>query len=29
MGVRGEMFIVGGAAMALAYNTRRAPDEPG
>lgn len=23
-GVRGEMFIVGGAAMALAYNTRRA-----
>lgn len=22
-GVRGEMFIVGGAAMALAYNTRR------
>ena len=23
MGVRGEMFIVGGAAMALAYNTRR------
>lgn len=24
IGVRGEMFIVGGAAMALAYNTRRA-----
>jgi hypothetical protein len=24
LGVRGEMFIVGGAAMALAYNTRRA-----
>jgi hypothetical protein len=24
MGVRGEMFVVGGAAMALAYNTRRA-----
>lgn len=24
VGVRGEMFIVGGAAMALAYNTRRA-----
>lgn len=24
MGVRGEMFIVGGAAMALAYNSRRA-----
>ncbi|MGH9189738.1 MAG: DUF6036 family nucleotidyltransferase [Acidimicrobiales bacterium] len=23
-GVRGEMFLVGGAAMALAYNTRRA-----
>lgn len=23
IGVRGEMFIVGGAAMALAYNTRR------
>ena len=23
-GVRGEMFVVGGAAMALAYNTRRA-----
>ncbi len=23
-GIRGEMFIVGGAAMALAYNTRRA-----
>ena len=22
-GIRGEMFIVGGAAMALAYNTRR------
>lgn len=24
IGVRGEMLIVGGAAMALAYNTRRA-----
>lgn len=23
-GIRGEMFVVGGAAMALAYNTRRA-----
>lgn len=24
LGVRGEMFVVGGAALALAYNTRRA-----
>jgi hypothetical protein len=28
-GVRGEMFIVGGAAMALAYNTRRATSDIG